>query len=299
MKKIIFALMIVMGLFSLTGCNLFGGDDDDVSPVVVAVNPPANAAAFNGVKLSFNPTIDFTSNGTVNEFSYSNNANDSSLFPNTSNTVLTGSYTYSVVDSTSRRLDFTFADSTKNFSIELKGFTGIGRAISAFQVTKVGDTSNTSFQGQVLVGSLTGAESTTAVDTPSTQTGTSTGGESTTTPTSLQGKVIDLTFADAPVFTSTPKVPAGFPYKDGNILKFTFSSSSILTLGEDYRSIGLPKKYAGSPEIVWYDQVNKLNFCVTLKDDGTLYKVNVRAEPYKYSTDDRDASYYGMFYVKP
>jgi hypothetical protein len=34
--------------------------------------------------------------------------------------------------------------------------------------------------------------------------------------------------------------------------------SLFLTLGEDYRSIGMPKKYAGSPEIVWYDQVNKI-----------------------------------------
>lgn len=297
MKKLIFALMIVMGLVSLTGCSLFG-DDDDTSPIVTAVNPPASAAAFNGVKLSFNPTISFSSDGTVNDFSYSNNANDSSLFPTTGNTALTGKFTYSTVDSKRRRLDFAFTDSTKDFSIELNGFTGIGRAISAVQITKVGDTSNTAFQGQVIEGSLTGAEATAAVETPTTQE-TGTGGESTTTPASLQGKVIDLTFADAPVFTSTPKVPAGFPFKDGDILKFTFSSSSILTLGEDYRSIGLPKKYAGSPEIVWYDQVNKINFCVTLKEDGTLYKVNVRADTYKYSTDDTDASYYGMFYVKP
>jgi len=275
-------------LLGFTGCSLSGDDDGDSGPTVV--NPPANAAAFNGVSISFNPTISFNSNGTVHEFSYSNNLSDSSLFPSTNGTALTGSYTYSVVEGSRRRIDFVFADTTKNFSIELQSFIGFGRLITGFIVRKVGDAANTAYTAQVANGSLQGAESTTGGETQ-------TGGEQTTTPAGLVGKVFDLTFAEAPVYSPTPKVPSGFPYKEGDVLKFTFSSSNILTVGDDYRSLGTPRKYEGSPEYVWYDSVHKLNYCVLLKEDGTLYKIKVRADSYVYSDDDQHASYFGMFYI--
>ncbi len=277
-------------LLGLSGCSL--SDDDDSGTGLVAVNPPADAAAFNGVKISFNPTISFTSNGTSNEFSYFNNSGDSSIFPSADKSSLTGSYTYSVIEGARRKIDFVFPDAARNFSIELNGFFGVGKVVAGFAVTKVGDTSNTAYTAQIVSGSLQGSESATTASG-----GSQTTGEQVSTPAALVGKVFDLTFAEAPVFSPTPKVPAGFPYKDGNVLKFTFSSSNILTVGDDYRSVGLPRKYADSPEYVWYDAVNKLNYCVLLKDDGTLYKIKVRADTYVYSSDDLHASYYGMFYI--
>lgn len=297
MRKYLYLLLVALAMFALTGCSLSGDDDKNSGPVTV--NPPADAAAFNGATISFNPSIGFTSNGTVNEFTYVNNLNDESLFPKSDSGALTGSFTYSVIDSSKRKIDFVFADTTKNFSIELKGFLGVGRLITNFLVTKVGDSSNTVYPTTIVSGSLNGAETSTSTST-STNTSTSTdatGGQAATTPELLQGKVVDLTFADAPTYSATPKVPTSFPYKNGDIVKFSFSSSSDLMIGNDYRNLGKPRKYAGSPEYVWYDATYKINYCVTLKEDGTLYKINVRSESYTYSTDDTHSGYYGMFYI--
>ena len=288
MKKFLFVLLVFLSTISIIGCNPFGNDDDDGNYVgPTAVNAPVNAAAFNGVKMSFNPTITFASDGTTNTFTYVNNAEDTGIskFPDAGGATLSGTYTYTqdATDKTIGTLNFIFADAAKNFSLIMKNFTGYANGITGLEITKVGDSSSTAFQVRIVEGALVPEPAAT-----STGTGTSTdtgAGTDVTIPDSLKGQIMDLTYGR---FGNS--VPGGFPYNDGDKVKFTFSSSSILAIGESYRSVGTPKKYSGSEEIVWYDSEYNIYYALSFKQDGSFNEINVYSNP-----ATTPVSFYGQF----
>lgn len=201
MKNIFMLFLVLLATSLVVGCNPFGNDDDDTYTGPVTVNAPANAAAFNGVKLNINPTITFASDGTTNTFTYVNNSGDSSAFPDAAGATLSGTFTYTP-DATVKNkgvIAFIFADTSKNFSLNLMNFSGFSTGITSLEATKVGDSSGAVYKVQVAEGTLapvpaatstsTGTSTGTSTDTG---TGTSTGGTDTTIPTSMQGKVMDL-----------------------------------------------------------------------------------------------------------
>lgn len=293
MKKLLIMAFALVLTLTLVGCNPFGNDDDDDNYTgPVAVNAPANAAAFNGVKMSFNPTITFSSDGTTHTFTYVNNSTDTgtSIFPDAAGATLSGTYSYTA-DATDKRkgvIAFTFTDTSKNFSLELMSFTGFSTAITGLEIKKVGDSSNNIFKVQVLEGTLAPQPASTSTGT-GTGTGTSTGGTDATTPDSLKGQVKNLTFG-----YKAQTVPTGFPYNNDDVVVFTFSSSSLLMIGSNpSRDLGTPKKYPGSEEIVWFDSQYNLFYALSLKTDGTLNEINVYSDPSK-----TPVSFYGQFYQK-
>ncbi len=96
MKKYLVVFLFLTVVMAMTGCSIFNDDDDDNYTGPVALNAPASAAAFNGVTISFNPTITLSSDGTTNTFTYENIAADAgqSVFPDAGGNTLSGTYSY-------------------------------------------------------------------------------------------------------------------------------------------------------------------------------------------------------------
>jgi hypothetical protein len=90
------------------------------------------------------------------------------------------------------------------------------------------------------------------------------GGGDGSLPAGISSKVFDLTYQNA---------QAGSPFNNGDILKFTFSGSGNLFLGEDYRDIGTST--LTGMEYIWFDAANSRYYAVSLKQDGTLNEINV------------------------
>lgn len=302
MRKLLPLFLFMVSLLAVVGCNAFGGDDDNDYTGPVAVNAPANAKAFDGVKLSFNPTITFASDGTTNTFTYINNDGDTgnSIFPDAVTAPLSGTYTYTQSASvkTEGTLDFSFTDdATKNFSLTMKNFSGYASGITGLEITKVDDASSMAYSVQILSGQLapdtannTGTPTATDTNT-STGTETSTGGTDTTTPDVLKGKAMTLLFASSKWSSPSP-LPDGFPYKEGDVMKFTFNSDNVLAIGKDgaqSRDLGTPQKYAGSGEIVWFDSEYNIFYALSLVDD-LFNEINAYSDPAK-----KPVAFYGQF----
>jgi len=91
------------------------------------------------------------------------------------------------------------------------------------------------------------------------------GGNDQTLPAALSSKVMDLTYQN---------VQANSPYANGVVLKFTFSESGKLFLGETYRDIGgFTRSQSG--EYVWFDATNNVAYAASLKQDGSFNEINV------------------------
>lgn len=90
------------------------------------------------------------------------------------------------------------------------------------------------------------------------------GGSDGTLPAGISSKVFDLTYQNA---------QPGSPFSNGEVMKFTFSGSGILALGDSYRSIGT-STLTGS-EYIWFDAANSRYFAVSLKPNGSLNEINV------------------------
>ncbi|MEO5367503.1 MAG: hypothetical protein H7831_14355 [Magnetococcus sp. WYHC-3] len=96
------------------------------------------------------------------------------------------------------------------------------------------------------------------------------GGGNTTTgngtlPAGLAGQEVNLTFCCA---------NNNSPITNGTVQKFTFSSSGILALGNDYRNIGTHITRTGNPELIFTDSTNNVEYGVVVLD-GHLHEVNV------------------------
>lgn len=100
-------------------------------------------------------------------------------------------------------------------------------------------------------------------------------GDSGNLPAGLSSQVMDLVYQNA---------QANSPYSNGATLKFTFSESGQLMLGEDSRSIGLHT--LTGVEYIWTDTAHNLKYAVSLKQDGTLNEINVNST---------SGTFYGQF----
>ncbi|HQB83411.1 MAG TPA: hypothetical protein PLR50_07945 [Candidatus Rifleibacterium sp.] len=265
----------------MTGCSIFGDDDDNSYVGPVAVNAPASAAAFSGVTMSFNPTITLSSDGTTHTFTYQNLAADAgqTVFPDAAGATLSGTYSYAPdsSDKASGQLNFDFAGTDKDFLVTVKNFTGLGNSITSFQVFKVGDTTNTAYPVTIVSGTLAPA--------PATQ---NTGGSGTTPatiPDSLKSQVKKLKF-----FAAQQSYPTGFPYKADDVVDFTFSGSGSLFVGSSYRDLGTPVKYPDSEELVWHDSAHGIYYALSFKQDGAFNEINVYSDPAK-----KPETFYGQF----
>lgn len=285
MKKFLVMFLFLTVIMAMTGCSLFNDDDDDYTGGPVAVNAPASAAAFNGVTISFNPTITLSSDGTTNTFTYENLAADSgqTVFPDAVGITLSGTYSYTPdsEDPASGQLDFVFTDTSKNFSITVKNFVGASSSITSFQVVKVGDTTNTSYSVTIVSGTLTPA-----ADKITDQNTGGTGTTPATIPDSLKSKVMSLKF-----FAALTSYPTGFPYQKDDVVEFTFSESSKLFVGSNpSRDLGTPVKYPNSQELVWYDSAHSIYYALSFKPDGAFNEINVYSDPAK-----TPVTFYGQF----
>lgn len=83
-------------------------------------------------------------------------------------------------------------------------------------------------------------------------------------PAGLSSKMFDLTYQNA---------QAGSPFSNGDTLKFTFSGSGSLMLGDSYRDIGAFT--VSGAEYIWFDAANNVAYAASLKPDGSLNEVNV------------------------
>lgn len=286
MKKHVLILLTVFIALSVTGCNMLGSDNDgDVAAALpAAVNAPAGAAAFNGVKLSFNPTITFSSVGGTNTFTYVNSAGDTgaSAFPDAGTATLTGTFNYAqnATNKTLASLTIDFTDAAfADFTLNLSAFSGFSTSITSFKLSKEDDP--TTYDTQIVSGQLVPEP----VATSDTDTDTGTG-TATTTPDSMKGKVLNLTFR----YKQTDVVPAAFPYNDDDVIEFAFSSSSMLMLGTEARSVGTPRNYPNSTETVWYDSKHDLYYALSLLEDGTMNEINVLSDP-----GTAPVKFYGQF----
>jgi len=288
-KKFLVIFLFLTVVMVMTGCSIFNDDDDDNYTGPVALNAPANAAAFNGVTLSFNPTITLSSDGTTNTFTYENIAADAgqSVFPDAAGSTLSGTYSYTPdsTDPASGQLDFVFSDTSKNFSITVKNFVGAGNTITSFQVVKVGDTTNTAYSVSIVSGTLAPAADKSTEKTTDQNTGGS-GTTPATIPDSLKSQVKNLKF-----FAAQSSYPAGFPYQADDMVEFTFSESSKMFVESNpSRDLGTPVKYPDSEELVWYDSAHDLYFALSFKQDGAFNEINVSSEPGK-----TPVTFYGQF----
>ena len=282
LKKIFVMFLFLTVVMAMTGCSLFNDDDDNSYVGPVAVNAPASAAAFNGVTMSFNPTITLASDGTTHTFTYQNLAADAgqTVFPDAAGATLSGTYSYAPdsSDKASGQLNFDFAGTDKDFLVTVKNFTGLGNSITSFQVFKVGDTTNTAYPATIVSGILAPA--------PATQ---NTGGNGTTPatiPDSLKSQVKKLKF-----FAAQQSYPVGFPYKADDVVDFTFSGSGKLFVGADpSRDLGTPVKYSGSEELVWHDSAHGIYYALSFKQDGAFNEINVYSDPAK-----KPVTFYGQF----
>ena len=281
LKKIFVMFLFLSVVMAMTGCSIFGDDDDNSYVGPVAVNAPASAAAFSGVTMSFNPTITLSSDGTTHTFTYQNLAADAgqTVFPDAAGATLSGTYSYAPdsSDKASGQLKFFFADPNKDFSVTVKNFTGLGNSITSFQVFKVGDTTNTAYPVTIVSGTLAPA--------PATQ---NTGGSGTTPatiPDSLKSQVKKLKF-----FAAQQSYPTGFPYKADDVVDFTFSGSGSLSVGSSYRDLGTPVKYPDSEELVWHDSAHGIYYALSFKQDGAFNEINVYSDPAK-----KPETFYGQF----
>ncbi|HPW58265.1 MAG TPA: hypothetical protein PLK58_06475 [Candidatus Rifleibacterium sp.] len=281
MKKIFVMFLFLSVVMAMTGCSIFGDDDDNSYVGPVAVNAPASAAAFSGVTMSFNPTITLSSDGTTHTFTYQNLAADAgqTVFPDAAGATLSGTYSYAPdsSDKASGQLNFDFAGTDKDFLVTVKNFTGLGNSITSFQVFKVGDTTNTAYPVTIVSGTLAPA--------PATQ---NTGGSGTTPatiPDSLKSQVKKLKF-----FAAQQSYPTGFPYKADDVVDFTFSGSGSLSVGSSYRDLGTPVKYPDSEELVWHDSAHGIYYALSFKQDGAFNEINVYSDPAK-----KPETFYGQF----
>jgi len=281
LKKIFVMFLFLSVVMAMTGCSIFGDDDDNSYVGPVAVNAPASAAAFSGVTMSFNPTITLSSDGTTHTFTYQNLAADAgqTVFPDAAGATLSGTYSYAPdsSDKASGQLNFDFAGTDKDFLVTVKNFTGLGNSITSFQVFKVGDTTNTAYPVTIVSGTLAPA--------PATQ---NTGGSGTTPatiPDSLKSQVKKLKF-----FAAQQSYPTGFPYKADDVVDFTFSGSGSLSVGSSYRDLGTPVKYPDSEELVWHDSAHGIYYALSFKQDGAFNEINVYSDPAK-----KPETFYGQF----
>jgi hypothetical protein len=90
------------------------------------------------------------------------------------------------------------------------------------------------------------------------------GGGGGTLPAGISSKVFNLTYQNA---------QAGSPFSNGDSLKFTFSESGKLFLGEEFRDIGTST--LSGMEYIWFDAANSRYFAVSLKPNGSLNEINV------------------------
>lgn len=276
--KTMFLLVFLMAsLAILPGCNLFGDDDDDdVAVTPAAVSGPAASADFSGVTLSVNPTIVFAADLS---FTYKNNADDSSAFPSANGTTLTGTYAYvPAADKKTGDLTLTFTDnSTLVFS--LAGFMGYSTGITSCKAT-VGQTA----YDVTVSGSLVPVAAATAA------TGGTDNGTATTIPDTFaqKGKTIMLKFFQ----NDRIALPDSITYQNDAMESFTFGTDNTLTIGtgNTARSLGTPKIYKGSTEIVWYDATNNYYYALSFTDNNEVSDLNI------YGLMTHPYNFYGQFY---